>query len=97
MGKAIPDRRKISLKAGENIRYVVPHSIGTDREVTLRMRAREPEQKVRLRVGDILSKSLPVVKPREMLSIRLSKKHLDRIEEEATELVVSCEKRESRL
>lgn len=94
MGRTIPTKRKISLKAGENIRYIVPHSIGADKEVTLRMRTREPEEKVRLRVGDIFSQSLPVVKPSEMLNIRLHRKHLDKIGEEATELLVSCEKRE---
>jgi len=65
-----------------------------DREVTLRLRVREPERKVRLRVGDIFSQSLPLVKPSEMLSIRLSRKQLERIEEGTTELVVSCKERE---
>ena len=94
MGKKAPAERKISLKAGENIRYIVPHTISADREVTLRLRVREPERKVRLRVGDIFSQSLPLVKPSEMLSIRLFRKQLERIEEGTTELVVSCKERE---
>jgi NADPH-dependent 2,4-dienoyl-CoA reductase/sulfur reductase-like enzyme len=93
MGKASHIERKISLKAGENIRYIVPHAIGADREVTLRMRVKEPEVKVRLKVGDILSKALPIAKPSEMISVKVTKEHLSKMKEGDAELVVSCEKR----
>lgn len=93
MGKTSPIGHKISLRAGENIRYIVPHTIGADREVTLRMRVREPEVKVRLKVGNILSKPLPIAKPSEMVSVKLTKEHLSKMKEGEAELVVSCEKR----
>jgi NADPH-dependent 2,4-dienoyl-CoA reductase/sulfur reductase-like enzyme len=92
-GKVLPTKRKINLKAGENIRYIVPHSIGAEREVTLRMRVKEPQEGVRLKIGDVLTKSLRVVKPSEIVSIRLSTEQLGKIAEQATDLVVSCEKR----
>jgi NADPH-dependent 2,4-dienoyl-CoA reductase/sulfur reductase-like enzyme len=94
LGKASADRRQISLKAGDNIRYIVPHTIGTEKEVTLSMRVREPGEKVRIRVGDIFSKSLRVVKPSEMLKVNLTTEQLGKIAEETGEIKVSCEKRE---
>jgi NADPH-dependent 2,4-dienoyl-CoA reductase/sulfur reductase-like enzyme len=93
MGRVIPAKQKISLMPGENIRYVVPHSIAGEKEVTLRMRVKEPKEKVTLKIGDILTQSLRVVKPGEMVNVQLSKDQLGRIGKRATELVVSCEKR----
>jgi NADPH-dependent 2,4-dienoyl-CoA reductase/sulfur reductase-like enzyme len=93
MGKVPPAKRKISLKAGENIRYIVPHTIGAEKEVTLSMRVREPGEKVRLRIGDILTKSLRVVKPSEMLKVNLSLEQLGKIGERTNEVEVICEKR----
>jgi NADPH-dependent 2,4-dienoyl-CoA reductase/sulfur reductase-like enzyme len=93
MGKAPPAKRKIGLKAGKNIRYIVPHTIGTEKEVTLSMRVREPGEKVKLRVGDILTKSLRVVKPSEMLKVNITLEQLSKIEDRTNEVEVSCEKR----
>jgi len=93
MGKVPPTKRKIGLKAGKNIRYIVPHTIGTEKEVTLSMRVREPAEKVKLRVGDILTKSLRVVKPSEMLKVNLTLEQLSKIEDRTNEVEVSCEKR----
>lgn len=93
LGKTTPCRRKVNLKAGENIRYIVPHTIMGEKEVTLRMRVKEPREKVTLKIGDLLTKPLRVVKPGEMVSVRLSTEQLDKIAEQTTELVISCEKR----
>ena len=92
MGKVLPAKRNIGLQAGENIRYIVPHTIGMEREVTLSMRVREPREKVRLRIGDILTKPLRVVKPSEMLKVNLTLEQLGKIEERTSEVEVSCEK-----
>jgi NADPH-dependent 2,4-dienoyl-CoA reductase/sulfur reductase-like enzyme len=94
MGKASPDQRKIGLKAGENIRYIVPHTIGAEKEVTLSMRVREPGEKVRIRIGDVFTKSLRVVKPSEMLKVNLTLEQLSKIEGKTSEIEVNCEKRE---
>ena len=93
MGKLPLAKRKIILKAGENIRYIVPHTIGTGKGVTLSVRVREPGEKVRLKIGDILTKSLRVVKPSEMLKVNLTLEQLGKIDERTNEIEVSCEKR----
>jgi NADPH-dependent 2,4-dienoyl-CoA reductase/sulfur reductase-like enzyme len=93
MGKEPTVRRKISVKAGENIRYVVPHTICTQKESSLSIRVREPAEKVTLRIGDILTKSLRVVKPSEMLKINLTLEQLGKIAERVSEVEVSCRKR----
>jgi len=81
---------KTGLKAGNNIRYIVPQTISGKSKVTLYMRVSEMEEDVRLQIGDVMSKVLRVVKPSEMLKIELSP---EQIEEGTTEIVVSCEKR----
>jgi len=93
MGKAPLAKRSISLRAGKNIRYIVPHTIGTEKEVTLSMRVKEPGEKMRLRIGDIFTKSLRVVKPSEMLKVNLTLEQLDRIEERTNEVEIICEER----
>jgi thioredoxin reductase len=93
LGKTTTSQRKISLKAGENIRYIVPHTIGTEKEVTLSMRVREPGEKVRIRIGDVFTKSLRVVKPSEMLKVNLTTEQLGKIAEETGEIEIICEKR----
>jgi hypothetical protein len=57
------------------------------------MRVGTMEENVRLRVGNILTRTLRVVKPSEMLKIDISKEQLKKVEE-ANEITVSCDKRE---
>lgn len=92
-GKVPPARRRISLKAGENIRYVVPHSISSEKEVTLSMRVREPGEKMRLRIGNILTKPLRAVKPSEMLKADLTREQLCKLDEMTDGIEISLEKR----
>jgi thioredoxin reductase len=94
MGKTKAAKRKIGIKAGENVRYVMPSSIGGDRKVMLQMRVREPAEKVEVKVGDILTKKLRVVVPAEMLTLELTDEHLGKIKEGTTQLTVNCKKRE---
>jgi NADPH-dependent 2,4-dienoyl-CoA reductase/sulfur reductase-like enzyme len=93
MGKAPPSRRTIGLKAGDNIRYVVPHIICAEKEVTLSMRVREPGEKMRLRIGNILTKSLRAVKPSEMIKIELTREQLGKLDETTDEIEISVGKR----
>ncbi len=86
-------RGEISVKAGTNIRYVVPQTISGQRETTLYMRVNEPDEMVRIRVGDIMTKGIRVVKPSEMLKIELSVEVLEKLKEGTKEIVVDCEKR----
>jgi NADPH-dependent 2,4-dienoyl-CoA reductase/sulfur reductase-like enzyme len=83
----------VRIKAGENIRYVVPQVISGQRETTLYMRVSEPREKVRIKVGDILTRGMRAVKPSEMLKIELSGDTLKKLSGETRELIVDCEKR----
>jgi NADPH-dependent 2,4-dienoyl-CoA reductase/sulfur reductase-like enzyme len=86
-------RGEISIKAGTNIRYIVPQTISGQRDATLYMRVTEPEEMVRIKVGDILTKGVRAVKPSEMLKIELPAETLKKLKEETKEIVVDCEKR----
>ncbi|MGZ3590959.1 MAG: NAD(P)/FAD-dependent oxidoreductase [Thermodesulfobacteriota bacterium] len=89
LGKPSPKMR-VKLEAGENVRYVIPHMITGQREVAIRLRVKEPEKDVILKVGDLMTKRLKVVKPSEMLHLVLSEKHLKKIKKGRAQLVVSC-------
>jgi hypothetical protein len=88
--KVKPSQRKINLRAGKNIGYIVPHHISGDVEVDLYMRVKEPENKVKLCVGEVLKKSLRAVRPGEMIQVRLSEKELSKIREGSDEVIISC-------
>jgi NADPH-dependent 2,4-dienoyl-CoA reductase/sulfur reductase-like enzyme len=90
------ERGKIALKGGRNIRYVVPHTISGRKDVTLYMRVNHPEEMVRIKVGDVMTKALRVVKPSEMLKIDLSTEELKKLGKETKQIIVDCEKREGR-
>jgi len=84
---------KITVRAGRNIRYVVPQTISGRRDTTLYMRVNEPEETVRIKVGDIMTKGVRAVKPSEMLKIELSADKLGKLREGTKEITVDCEKR----
>ena len=84
---------KITVRAGRNIRYVVPQTISGRRDTTLYMRVNEPEETVRIKVGDIMTKGVRAVKPSEMLKIELSAEKLGKLREGTKEITVDCEKR----
>ncbi|MDD1673924.1 MAG: NAD(P)/FAD-dependent oxidoreductase [Methanomicrobiales archaeon] len=90
-GKASP-KMGITLEAGGNVRYVIPQMITGQREVAIRLRVKEPEKDVILKVGELMTKRLKVVKPSEMLHLILSEKHLKRIKKGTAQLVVNCQK-----
>jgi NADPH-dependent 2,4-dienoyl-CoA reductase/sulfur reductase-like enzyme len=91
MGKAITKKPRISLRAGKNIRYIVPQIITAGQEVTLSMRVKEPAEKVQLKVGDILTKGLRAVKPSEMVKVTISSKEWGKMTGQVNEFAVSCE------
>ena len=85
---------KIKLKAGRNIRYIVPQTISGQNKVTLYMRVNDLEEGVRLKIGNIMSKGLRVVKPSEMLKVELTPEQLEKLKEGTSEITVDCERRE---
>jgi NADPH-dependent 2,4-dienoyl-CoA reductase/sulfur reductase-like enzyme len=93
MAKVIPEKRRIKIEPGEGIRYVVPNTMSTEREVTLYMRVGEPAEKVSIKVGEIFERSMRAVKPSEMVKVELSTKELSKIGDGVNELTVCCERR----
>jgi succinate dehydrogenase/fumarate reductase flavoprotein subunit len=91
--KPVPSKHVIHIKPGNNIRYVVPHTISAERDVTLYMRVKEPTERVSVKVGDVLTKSLRFVKPSEMIRIEVSAEQLEKIGGKNEELEIKCERR----
>jgi hypothetical protein len=88
-GKRIPTSF-IRLIPEDNIRYVVPHQITRQREVTLYMRVKEPDQNVVLRVGeDVYKKKLFFVRPGEIIEAKLNLDHMKKIKDGTEELKVN--------
>ncbi len=85
---------KIALRAGRNIRSIVPQTISGQNDVTFYIRVKEMEEKVQLRVGDIYHRAFRVVKPSEMIKVNLLQKDLKKLKEKITELNVECERGE---
>jgi NADPH-dependent 2,4-dienoyl-CoA reductase/sulfur reductase-like enzyme len=83
----------IRVKAGTNIRYVVPQIISGKSPTTLYMRVNDPEEMVRIKIGDIMTKAIRAVKPSEMLKIELSDEILKKLKKGTKEITVDCEKR----
>jgi thioredoxin reductase len=87
------EKEKKILKPGRNIRYVVPQTISAQRDVTLYARVKDMEENVTLKVADIFSESLRVVKPGEMLKIDLSHSQLRQLKDDAVEISIEGAKR----
>jgi NADPH-dependent 2,4-dienoyl-CoA reductase/sulfur reductase-like enzyme len=93
MERDLGEKGTINLKAGTNIRYIVPQTISGQRDTTLYMRVNEPQENVRIKIGDIMTKTVRAVKPSEMIKIELSSEKLQKVNKETKEIIVSCEKR----
>lgn len=92
-GKETAKKTRIRLKAGDNIRYVVPQTVARGQEVTLSMRVKEPAEHVRLKVGDLRTQGMRAVKPSEMIKVPLSPKEWEKMGQGVDELLISCERR----
>ena len=68
----IESKKWIKVERGENVHLVVPHYLSGDRDVHLYLRVSKPMEDVELRIPEIGKRlKLPVVKPAEMLRIKL--------------------------
>jgi hypothetical protein len=77
-----PTRKTIRVKvvAGDNIRFIAPNFITRKDEVTLYMRVTEPKLDVRIKSTDEIVKiKKQIVKPSEMIEIKLDSEKLERI------------------
>jgi thioredoxin reductase len=67
----LPMTRRISLKAGRNVRYVVPQIISCERPLTLYLRVNRPMSRAMVNVGDELAFFKRIVKPPQIVDIKL--------------------------
>ena len=85
----IPSKKWVKLEKGNNIRLAVPHHLSGERDVYIYARVRKPMENVVLNFPEIDKKiRLPVVRPAEMLRIRLRKEEIAKAEDKITMEVV---------
>lgn len=84
--------RSIDVKAGKNIRYVVPNTIKSKQPVSFYMRVSWPLKNVTVSIGDIFKKKYAFARPSEQIRIDIPAEKLVNINDE---LVVSCEGEET--
>jgi NADPH-dependent 2,4-dienoyl-CoA reductase/sulfur reductase-like enzyme len=61
----------IRLVPGDNVRYCIPHSLSPEREHTIYMRCKQAMKPCRIRVGNLMEKSLRFVVPAEMIIFKI--------------------------
>jgi len=86
-----PLTKRITLKAGDNVRSVVPQIIGGKEPVTLHLRVRKPMRDVKVTIGNLIIPKR-VVKPPEMVVVNLTRQALEKLEKK-DELKVSIEEK----
>ena len=90
------DEKKISIKPGNNISYVLPQFVleNSADDITFKFRVRKPlkDQVVMIRSGDVVLGKVvkPALIPSEMVMVNLSK---DKLQEVKDEIVISVEDR----
>ena len=84
----IESRKWVKVEKGENVRLIAPHYLSGDRDVYLYLRVARPMEDVELRIPEIGKRmKLPVVKPAEMLRIKLKAEELRKAEKLTVEVV----------
>ncbi|NJD99104.1 FAD-dependent oxidoreductase [Thermococcus sp. LS1] len=87
--EGIPTRRWIKLEKGENVRLLVPHYLSGERDVWIYARVSKPMENVEVRFPEIGKKlRLPVVKPAEMLRVKLRREEIAKARDGITMEVV---------
>ncbi|MCK4388063.1 MAG: FAD-dependent oxidoreductase [Dehalococcoidia bacterium] len=95
-GEKLPSS-KIEMKPGRNIRYIVPHTISGEGDVTLYMRVKEPERNVRIRAGDVMTSKVKLgVKPSSMEKLEIPASEFKKAKEGTREIVVDCVTKEDK-
>jgi len=81
-GELPPPKRRISLRAEGNIRYVVPQIISGERPLTLYSRVKRPAFNAEIKVGQNIVVRKRVVKPAELVDIELTARRLKELGKE---------------
>jgi thioredoxin reductase len=98
---AVKEELMIPVKAGENVRYVVPHTLNPDHladgEIRIQMRVRQPIESpvwVEVRSGEkmLVRKGEPYARPGEMVTIAIKPALLDDVKA-AKELTIAIVRR----
>ncbi len=85
----IPAEKWIKVEKGNNIRLAVPHYLSGKRDVYIYARVRKPMENVVLNLPEIDKKiRLPIVRPAEMLRIRLRREEIAKAKDKITMEVV---------
>ncbi|MDK2886139.1 MAG: hypothetical protein PWP54_697 [Thermosipho sp. (in: thermotogales)] len=90
--EGIPTRKWKRVFRGRNVRLLVPHYVSGENDVIIYARVSRPMNKVKVRFPEINKEvRLPVVKPAEMISIKLKKEEIQRAVDRITMEVLSNE------
>jgi NADPH-dependent 2,4-dienoyl-CoA reductase/sulfur reductase-like enzyme len=89
-GRKSPASRKVEVKPGKNIKYVVPQYISGERDVTLHMRVTRPGRKASVKLGGKTWKRYRYVRPSEMIILEVKREKLPELTGGGT-LTVECE------
>lgn len=85
----IESRKWVKVRKGQNVRLIAPHYLSGDRDVYLYLRVARPMENVELRIPEIGKKlRLPVVKPAEMIRLKLRAEEIQKASEKLTVEVV---------
>ena len=84
--------KRVKVKAGDNIRYVVPHEISTTEPVEFFMRVQSPDENVFLDVGGIRRLRKQTVRPSEMLEVKLTPEQLQSLEGDTLTIQIVSQK-----
>lgn len=84
----IESKKWIKVEKGENVRLLAPHYLSGEGDVYLYLRVARPMEDIELRIPEIGKKMrLPVVKPAEMLRIKLKAEEIKNTEKLTVEVV----------
>ena len=83
----IESRKWTRVGRGENVRLVVPHRLSGDRDVYLYLRVARPMEDVEIRIPEVGKRlRLPVVKPAEMIRLKLKAEEIRKAEKLTVEV-----------
>ncbi|MBN2061185.1 MAG: FAD-dependent oxidoreductase [Deltaproteobacteria bacterium] len=82
---------RVKLKAGENIRYVVPQKVTIGEAVTISTRALKPMERVYVRVGNMMKKYFRVLKPSQLVRLDVSSAEWKKLDAGPDQITISCE------
>ncbi len=75
-------RHLIPLVRGKNVLHLVPTSLVAGVPTTLYLRVSHPMRQVKIQIGNVVSQTQPVVRPSEMIEVRLPNDALQELEKE---------------